>query len=47
MALGAAPGKFRLVPGPERDIGLSQIVENAGAAEGYDVDIVRFDESWR
>jgi hypothetical protein len=32
------------VPGPERDIGLSQIVEDAGAAEGYDVDIVRFDD---
>ena len=44
VALGAAPGKFRLVPGPERDIGLSQIVENAGTAEGYDVDIVRFDD---
>src|SRR5271168_4230836 len=29
IALGAAPGKFRLVPGPERDIGLSQIMENA------------------
>ncbi|HZC56850.1 MAG TPA: FkbM family methyltransferase [Xanthobacteraceae bacterium] len=44
VALGAAPGKFRLVPGPERDIGLSQIVENAPAGEGYDVDIVRFDD---
>jgi FkbM family methyltransferase len=44
VALGAAPGQFRLVPGPERDIGLSQIVENAGAHEGYDVDIVRFDD---
>jgi FkbM family methyltransferase len=44
MALGAAPGKFRLVPGPERDIGLSQIVENAGTADGYDVDVVRFDD---
>lgn len=27
LALGAEPGRFRLVPGPERDIGLSQIVE--------------------
>ena len=44
VALGAAPGKFRLVPGPERDIGLSQIVENAPPGEGYDVEIVRFDD---
>jgi FkbM family methyltransferase len=44
LALGAEPGKFRLVPGPERDIGLSQIVENAGAHEGYDVDVVPFDD---
>jgi len=44
LALGAESGKFRLVPGPERDIGLSQIVENAPAGEGYDVDIVRFDD---
>jgi FkbM family methyltransferase len=48
VALGAEPGKFRLVPGPERDIGLSQIVENAppgeGQIHGYDVDIVRFDD---
>jgi FkbM family methyltransferase len=44
VALGAGPGKFRLVPGPERDIGLSQIVENARPGEGYDVDVVRFDD---
>ncbi|MFZ3357553.1 MAG: FkbM family methyltransferase [Xanthobacteraceae bacterium] len=44
VALGAAPGKFRLVPGPERDIGLSQIVENEHAGNGYDVDVVRFDD---
>jgi FkbM family methyltransferase len=48
VALGAQPGKFRLVPGPERDIGLSQIIENAppgeGQIRGYDVDIVRFDD---
>jgi FkbM family methyltransferase len=48
VALGAAPGKFRLVPGPERDIGLSQIVENAPAGQdcevGYEVEIVRFDD---
>jgi FkbM family methyltransferase len=44
VALGAEPGKFRLVPGPERDIGLSQIMENAPVGEGYDVDIVRFDD---
>ncbi len=48
VALGAERGKFRLVPGPERDIGLSQIVENAppgeGQDSGYEVDIVRFDD---
>jgi FkbM family methyltransferase len=44
VALGAAPGKFRLVPGPERDIGLSQIMESAPAGEGYEVEIVRFDD---
>jgi FkbM family methyltransferase len=44
VALGAEPGKFRLVPGPERDIGLSQIVENASDGEGYDVEIVRLDD---
>ena len=44
VALGAAPEKLRLVPGPERDIGLSQIVENAPAGEGYAVEIVRFDD---
>ncbi len=44
VALGAEPGKFRLVPGPERDIGLSQIVEDAKAGEGYEVDIVRLDD---
>ena len=25
VALGAEPGRFRLVPGPERDIGLSRL----------------------
>ena len=44
VALGAAPGRFRLVPGPERDIGLSQIVEQANATEGYEVEIVRLDD---
>jgi FkbM family methyltransferase len=44
VALGAEAGRFRLVPGPERDIGLSQIVETAQAGEGYEVDIVRFDD---
>jgi FkbM family methyltransferase len=44
VALGAEPGRFRLVPGPERDIGLSQIVEAAQTGEGYDVDVVRFDD---
>ncbi len=48
VALGGAPGRFRLVPGPERDIGLSQIVETAaesqGQEQGYDVEVVRFDD---
>jgi FkbM family methyltransferase len=44
VALGDARGKFRLVPGPERDIGLSQIVEKPKTDEGYDVDIVRLDD---
>jgi FkbM family methyltransferase len=44
VALGAEPGKFRLVPGPERDIGLSQIVETAGGGDGYEVEIVRLDD---
>ncbi|MGA9005636.1 MAG: FkbM family methyltransferase [Xanthobacteraceae bacterium] len=48
VALGAEPGKFRLVPGPERDIGLSQIMENAepsqGCEVGYEVEIARFDD---
>ena len=34
LALGAEPGRFRLVPGPERDIGLSQIVETARQGQG-------------
>jgi FkbM family methyltransferase len=44
VALGAEPGRFRLVPGPERDIGLSQIVETAAEGRGYDVEVVRFDD---
>jgi len=44
VALGAEPGRFRLVPGPERDIGLSQIVEAAPQGQGYDIEVVRFDE---
>jgi len=44
VALGAAPGRFRLVPGPERDIGLSQIVEGGNAQTGYEVDVVRLDD---
>jgi FkbM family methyltransferase len=44
VAVGAAPGRFRLVPGPEHDIGLSQIVEQANTREGYEVDIVRLDD---
>ena len=42
MALGAKPGRVRLVPGPERDIGLSPIVEGTFTAEGYEVALVRF-----
>src|SRR5437763_545348 len=37
IALGAEPGRFRLVPGPERDIGLSQIVEVAAEGQCYGV----------
>ena len=44
VALGAEPGRLRLVPGPERDIGLSQIVENAAAGDGHDVEVVRLDD---
>ncbi len=44
VALGAGPGRCRLVPGPERDIGLSQIVEGANAQAGYEVDVVRLDD---
>lgn len=48
VALGAAAGRLRLVPGPERDIGLSQIVETAGDGQGqehgYQVEVVRFDD---
>ena len=47
LALGAESGRFRLVPGPERDIGLSQIVETAPPGQGqqgYDVEVVRFDD---
>jgi hypothetical protein len=44
LALGAEPGRFWLVPGPERDIGLSQIVETAPQGQGYDVEVVRFDD---
>src|ERR1700761_28229 len=44
VALGAEPGKFRLVPGPERDIGLSQIVEKAEGCNGYDIEVVRLDD---
>jgi FkbM family methyltransferase len=44
VALGAEPGRLRLVPGPERDIGLSQIVETGMTSDGYEVDVVRFDD---
>ena len=42
VALGAEPGRSRLVPG--RDIGLSQIVETAPKGQGYDVEVLRFDD---
>jgi FkbM family methyltransferase len=44
VALGATPGRLRLAPGPEHDIGLSQIVEPADARAGYEVDVVRLDD---
>jgi FkbM family methyltransferase len=44
LALGAEPGRFWLVPGPGRDIGLSQIVETAPQGQGYEVEVVRFDD---
>jgi len=44
LALGDAAGRLRLVPGPERDIGLSQIVEGAADGKGYEVEVVRFDD---
>ena len=44
VALGAEPGRFKLLPGPERDIGLSQIVEAAPDGQGYQVEVVRFDD---
>ena len=44
VALGAEPGRLRLVPGPERDIGLSQIVDDAPANIGYDVEVARLDD---
>ena len=44
VALGAKPGRVRLVPGPERAIGLSRIVEGTSPAEAYEVALVRFDD---
>jgi FkbM family methyltransferase len=44
VALGAATGRMLLVPGPEQDIGLSQIVEDCRDSNGYEVDIVRLDD---
>jgi FkbM family methyltransferase len=44
VALGATAGRLRLVPGPERDIGLSQIVETPTDRQGYEVDVVRLDD---
>ena len=44
VALGAGAGRLRLVPGPERDIGLSQIVDTAADGPGYEVEVVRFDD---
>jgi len=44
LALGEEPGRFRLVPGPDHNLGLSQIVEQADNQEGYEVDIARLDD---
>jgi FkbM family methyltransferase len=44
VALGDASGRMQLMPGPEKDIGLSQIVEHTHATGGYDVDIVCLDD---
>ena len=44
VAAGAAPGRFRLVPGPETDIGLSRIAEDA-THDGYEVEVVRLDDA--
>ena len=44
LALGAERGRLRLLPGPEQNLGLSQIVELADTQEGYDVDIARLDD---
>jgi FkbM family methyltransferase len=44
VALGDAPGRLRLVPGPEADIGLSQIVEDGRGADGYEVEVARLDD---
>jgi FkbM family methyltransferase len=44
VALGDASGRMRLVPGPERDIGLSQIVEDGRDAGGYEVEVTRLDD---
>ena len=44
IALGDAAGRLPLVPGPERDIGLSQIVDTAADGKGYEVEVIRFDD---
>jgi FkbM family methyltransferase len=44
LALGAAPSRFRLVPGPQHNLGLSQIVEQTDTQDGYEVDIARLDD---
>jgi FkbM family methyltransferase len=44
VALGAAPGRSWLVPGPARDIGLSQIADQTDVRTGYEVDVVRLDD---
>jgi FkbM family methyltransferase len=43
-AVGAAKGHAHLMPGPAHDVGLSMIADTPGAADGYDVEVVRLDD---
>jgi FkbM family methyltransferase len=46
LAVSDAPGRLRLVPGPESNTGASRLAA-AGDAEGYEVDVVRLDDVLR